>query len=87
MVSLLRGMGYSASVADVMKARTARAIAAGLASAADVSISQEPIEGAVEDTVILGFFRDWDLPNPDYFNQSLFEKRGGADAPSGDLRQ
>lgn len=77
MVSQLRNMGYSTSVANVMKARTARAIAASLASGADEAISQKPTEGAVEDTAILGFFRDWNLPNPDYFNQSTLLKIHG----------
>ena len=70
LVSALRNMGYAAAVADVMKARTARALAAGLAASAPEDISQEPIEGPVADTAIFAFFRDLNYPNPAYYNQS-----------------
>ena len=70
LVSQLRNLGYTVSVADVMKARTARALAAGLASDAAEAISQEPFEGAVEDTAIFACFQDLHYPNPAYYNQS-----------------
>ena len=79
LVSALRNMGYAASVADVMKSRTARALAAGLASSSDEAISQEPFDGKVEDTAIFAFFKDLNYPNPVYFNQStLLVVHGGA---------
>ncbi len=70
LVSALRNLGYAASVADVMKARTARALAAGLASSGAEAVSQAPFEGEVADTAIFAFFKDLDYPNPAYYNQS-----------------
>ena len=70
LVSQLRKLGYAASVADVMKARTARALAAGMVSSTVEVISQEPFEGEVEDTAIFAFFRDLNYLNPAYYNQS-----------------
>ena len=80
LVSALRSLGYATSVADVMKARTARALAGRLTSSSDESISQEPIEGGIPDTAIFAFFRDLHYPNPAYYNQStLLTVRGKAD--------
>ena len=80
LVSALRNQGYAASVADVMKARTARALARTLASSSAESISQEPVEGEITDTAIFAFFRDLNYPNPAYYNQStLLTVRGKAD--------
>ena len=80
LVSALRNLGYAASVADVMKARTARALAEGLASSSVESISQEPFEGEVADTAIFAFFKDLNYPNPAYYNQStLLTMQGKAD--------
>ena len=80
LVSALRNMGYASAVADVMKARTARALAAALSSLAGEAISQEPFEGEVADTAIFAFFKDLNYPNPAYFNQStLLTVHGRAD--------
>ena len=79
LVSALRSMGYAVSVADVMKARTARALAACLAASANEAISQEPFEGEVIDTAIFAFFKDLKYINPAYYNQStLLRARGRA---------
>ena len=79
LVSLLREAGFTASVADVMRARTARKLAEGLMQSESVSISQEPFEGPVEDTAIFAFFKDLNYPEPDYYNQStLLQWRGRA---------
>ena len=70
LVSMLREAGYTASVADVMQARTARKLAENLRRQGGAALSQEPIEGEVTDTAIFAFFRDLSYPEPDYFNQS-----------------
>ena len=79
LVSLLREAGRTASVADVMRARTARKLAESLQKPGIGSISQEPFEGPVEDTAIFAFFKDLNYPQPDYYNQStLLKWRGRA---------
>ena len=80
LVSALRNLGYACAVADVMEARNARALVLGLSSSAAEAISQEPIEGWVEDTAIFAFFRDLNYPDPAYYNQStLLTIHGRAD--------
>ena len=77
LVSQLRSLGYTVSVADVMQARTARTLAAGLVSDVAEAISQEPFEGFVEDTAIFACFKDLNYPNPAYYNQSTLLRMHG----------
>ena len=79
LVSALRNLGYACAVADVMKARTARALTAVMSSLTDEAISQEPFKGEVADTSIFAFFKDLHYLNQAYYNQStLLTVRGKA---------
>ena len=75
LASVLRSEGISLQVSDIMKQKTAH-LMAQLAGQGVEMLSQEPMTGEVADTAIFRFFRDLELPEPYYFNQSaLFRCR------------
>ena len=76
LVSLLRQVGINVQVADVMKLKTVRAIAAS-GMAQTVSISQEPWSGVVDDSPIISFFKDLRLHAPSRFHQSVLLRCNG----------
>nr|AHF25277.1 phenylalanine racemase [uncultured bacterium Contig178] len=67
--SLLRDRGILVPVADILREKTVRGIALAVRDE-EVRISQEPYTGSVEDTPIVTFFKDLELPNPGYYNQT-----------------
>ena len=69
LVSALRNEGVSINVSDVMKGKTVRNIA-GAAGKESISISEDAISGAVEDSAIVKYFFDINMPRPNHFNQS-----------------
>lgn len=77
LVSALRRAGIELKAADVMKARTVRAmakIAGGISDTAGFSISQEAYTGKIKNAAITGFFESLQLPVPGHFNQTLLLK-------------
>ncbi len=70
MVSMLRNEQVSLQVSDVMKHKTVRLMAKAVTPEQDTAVNQEPFEGTVGTSPIMGFFRDLDMPVPMYFNQS-----------------
>ncbi|MER2182807.1 MAG: amino acid adenylation domain-containing protein, partial [Clostridia bacterium] len=68
--SLLRDQDLAVSVADILRQKTVRAIAAAAQSKKGPEISQQPFEGDVEETPIVAFFRDLHLPQPWHYNQT-----------------
>ena len=70
MVSMLRNEQVTLQVSDIMKHKTVRLIARAASPEQEADASQEPFEGPVGTSPIMGFFRDLDLPVPTYFNQS-----------------
>ncbi|SFW51679.1 non-ribosomal peptide synthetase [Selenomonas ruminantium] len=81
MVSFLRGQGILLKANDVLKHRVVEKIAQfAKYGAEEMQVSQEPIEGLVEDSGIFLFYKDLDYPDSAYFNQStLLEWKGKAD--------
>lgn len=73
LVSRLRAEGITLQVADIMKLKTVREIAAA-GSQGTVEISQEAWSGEVPQTAITRFFFDLGLPKPQHFNQTMFIK-------------
>ena len=73
LVSRLRAEGITLQVADIMKLKTVREIAAA-GSQGTVEISQEAWSGEVPQTAITSFFFDLNLPKPHHFNQTMFIK-------------
>ncbi len=71
LVSRLRAEGITLQVADIMKLKTVREIAAA-ASMGAVQVSQEAWSGEVPETAITKFFFDLNLPKPYHFNQTMF---------------
>ena len=77
LISVLRDKGIMLTAADVMKAKTVRAIAALAEAAGDVymsGLSQDAYSGKIRDAAITGFFRSLKLPVPAHFNQTLLLK-------------
>ena len=70
LVSTLRQLDVNIAVADVMKLKTVRAIAAAHTETT-ISISQEPWSGEVGDTPIVNYFKDLNLPKPAHYLQSM----------------
>ena len=70
LVSALREAGLTVTVADVMKEKTVRNIAAAADSGKKQTISQNAYQGYVKNSAIVNYFMDIDLPVPAYFNQS-----------------
>ena len=70
LVSTLRQQDVNIAVADVMKLKTVRAIAAAHTETT-ISISQEPWSGEVSDTPIVNYFKDLHLPKPAHYLQSM----------------
>lgn len=70
LASVLRQEGLVLQVAQIMKLKTVRALAEA-ASTTQISISQEAWDGIVEDSAIVRFFFDLELPKPEHFNQSI----------------
>ena len=70
LVSTLRQLDVNIAVADVMKLKTVRAIAAAHTETS-ISISQEPWSGEVGDTPIVNYFKDLSLPKPAHYLQSM----------------
>ena len=73
LVSLLRSEGITVQVADIMKLKTVREIAA-VCSNGIVTINQEAWSGKVPQTAITRFFFDLKLPKPYHYNQTFFIK-------------
>jgi amino acid adenylation domain-containing protein/non-ribosomal peptide synthase protein (TIGR01720 family) len=73
LVSRLRSEGITLQVADIMKLKTVREIAAA-GSQGTVEISQEAWSGEVPQTAITSFFFDLNLPKPYHVNQTMFIK-------------
>ncbi len=81
MVSFLRDRGLFVKSNDVLKERTVEGIARCCRDAsAETKVSQEPMEGMVEDSPIVLCFKDLEFPDSAYFNQStLLAWRGKVD--------
>ena len=83
-LSALREAGIELKAADVMKAKTVRAMAALAGAAGDAgasAIDQGPYSGQVRNAAITRFFCSLHLPVPSHFNQTLLLKlRDKADA-------
>ena len=73
LVSRLRAEGITLQVADIMKLKTVREIAAA-GSQGMVEVNQEAWSGEVPQTAITSFFFDLGLPKPQHFNQTMFIK-------------
>ena len=73
LVSRLRAEGITLQVADIMKLKTVREIAAA-GSQGMVEVNQEAWSGEVPQTAITSFFFDQGLPKPQHFNQTMFIK-------------
>ena len=73
MISALRKAGIQLKAADVMKARTVRAMAAIAAKddAAKEDDSHKAFHGKIKDAAITGFFRSLRLAVPGHFGQAL----------------
>ncbi len=54
-----------------MREKTIRAIAAVAITNDMTEISQDPIVGEIDDTLIVRFFKELKLPVPSHFNQSV----------------
>ena len=70
-ITELRSRNITVSVADIMREKTVRAIAAVCLVNESAQISQEPFEGEIEDTPIVTFFKRLKLPVASHFNQSI----------------
>ena len=73
-LSALREAGIELKAADVMKAKTVRAMAALAGAAGDAgasAIDQGPYSGQVRNAAITSFFCSLHLPVPSHFNQPL----------------
>ena len=71
-----------------MKYKTVRGIAGAAETGEGIRISQEPVEGFVEDTPIVAWFRDLALPEPWHFNQTqLLSLRDGLPEVRTDVKQ
>ena len=70
LVSVLRTLDININVADVMKEKTVRGIAAAAGSAEAVAISQDTFRGEVANSAIVNYFIDTAMPVPAHFNQS-----------------
>ena len=73
LVSKLRAAGISLQVADIMKLKTVRNIAAACADTV-ITIDQSAWSGEVPQSAITRFFFDLSLPQPHHFNQTMFIK-------------
>ena len=71
LVSMLRQKGVTVTVADVMKAKTVRAIAALAQSGIEDTISQETVTGEILPGAIQRYFFGLNLPHAEHFNQSV----------------
>ena len=75
MTSLLRSEDIILQVWDVMKHKTVRKMSLCASEAVqNVKTSQEPFTGHVEASPIIRFFDDLNLPQPQYFHQSVLLK-------------
>lgn len=70
LVSLLRNEQVNLQASDIMQQKTVRGIARAAAPEAEAALSQEPFEGFVGRSPIMGFFEDLRMPVPTHFNQS-----------------
>ncbi|MCR5234527.1 MAG: AMP-binding protein, partial [Lachnospiraceae bacterium] len=70
-ITELRSRNITVSVADIMREKTVRAIAAVCHVNEPAEISQEPFEGMIEDTPVVTFFKRLKLPVASHFNQSI----------------
>ena len=70
LVSMLRQKGLSLTVADVMKGKTIRAIAA-MAESNVEDISQEIITGEILPGAIQHYYLSLNQPHPEHYNQSV----------------
>lgn len=73
LVSKLRSAGITLQVADIMKLKTVRNIAAASMETV-ISVDQSAWSGEVPQSAITRFFFDLSLPLPHHFNQTMFIK-------------
>ena len=71
LVSMLRQKGLSLTVADVMKGKTVRAIAAMAESNVEDTISQEMVTGEILPGAIQRYYLNLSQPHPEHYNQSV----------------
>ena len=71
LVSMLRQKGLSLTVADVMKGKTVRAIAAMAESNVKNIISQEVLTGEILPGAVQRYFFNQNLPHSEHYNQSV----------------
>ena len=76
LVSKLRSEGIMLQVADIMKLKTVRNIAAACGKE-EIVIDQSSWSGEVPQTAITRFFFDLNLPKQHHFNQTMFIKASG----------
>ncbi|MBU8567930.1 amino acid adenylation domain-containing protein [Virgibacillus pantothenticus] len=71
-VSKLKDLGYSLNVDDLMQSETVGEIMTSITQlSAPIKVSQEIIDGEIEQTPIIKWFFAQELHNPNYFNQSV----------------
>ena len=71
LVSMLRQKGLSLTVADVMKGKTVRAIAAMAKNNVDDTISQEVVTGEILPGAVQRYYLNLNQPHPEHYNQSV----------------
>ncbi|MDO5446156.1 MAG: amino acid adenylation domain-containing protein [Prevotellaceae bacterium] len=71
LVSMLRQKGIQLTVADVMKHKTVKAIAASAEIGAESNIAQETVTGEILPGAIQRYFFNMNLPHAEHFNQSV----------------
>ena len=71
LVSRLRSDGIVTQVADVMRLRTVRSIAAAASHEDNIQIPQESVSGEINPNPIQQAFLLWNLPKPEHFNQAV----------------
>ena len=77
LVSLLYDSGIFVKANDVLKLRTVEKIAKRCKIVGLIEVSQKPIVGEVKDSAIFNFYKDLNLPDKKYFNQSTLLKWNG----------
>lgn len=77
-VSKLREYGYNTRVSELLDLKTAQRLASVIHKNKHQAISQAPVEGKVEATPIIAFFKDLKLAKPEHFNQSMMLEINGA---------
>ena len=72
LVSILHNKGIQLRIGDILSLQTARDIAAKVEKEMFlIDIDQNPIEGEIEDSAIVAFYKDLDLPQGAHFTQQI----------------